>query len=86
MKVVEDAMSLPLVSSAYTEVTRLTSPYMESTKTKVNPVVEMVSPMVDSVKTRGEEQLMTQARSPPASQRLSRVSRSMPMRSLPSKR
>ena len=48
------------------EVTRLTSPYMESTMTKVSPVMEMVSPMVefvspmvDSVKTRGEEQLMT---------------------------
>ena len=53
-------------SSAYTEVTRVTSPYMESTMTKVSPVMEMVSPMVefvspmvDSVKTRGEEQLMT---------------------------
>merc|ERR1719452_223719 len=44
---------------AYTEVTRVTSPYMESTMTKVSPVVEMVSPMVDSVKTRVEEQLMT---------------------------
>ena len=39
---------------------------MESTMTKVSPVmekvspmVEFVSPMVDSVKTRGEEQLMT---------------------------
>jgi len=59
MKVVEKAMSLPLVNSAYTEVTRVTSPYMESTMTKVSPVVEMVSPMVDSVKTRVEEQLMT---------------------------
>jgi len=59
MKVVEKAMSLPLVSSAYTEVTRVTSPYMESTMTKVSPVVEMVSPMVDTVKTRVEEQLMT---------------------------
>jgi len=59
MKVVDKAMSLPLVSSAYTEVTRVTSPYMESTMTRVSPVVEMVSPMVDSVKTRVEEQLMT---------------------------
>merc|ERR1712147_142659 len=58
-KVVDKAMSLPLVSSAYTEVTRVTSPYMESTMTRVSPVVEMVSPMVDSVKTRVEEQLMT---------------------------
>ena len=59
MKVMEKAMSLPLVSSAHTEVTRVTSPYMESTITKVSPVVEMVSPMVDSIKTRVEEQLMT---------------------------
>jgi len=59
MKVVDKAMSLPLVSSAYSEVTRVTSPYMESTMTRVSPVVEMVSPMVDSVKTRVEEQLMT---------------------------
>merc|ERR1712013_223945 len=59
MKVVDKAMSLPLVSSAYTEVTRVASPYMESTMTRVSPVVEMVSPMVDSVKTRVEEQLMT---------------------------
>merc|ERR1719222_1154320 len=59
MKVVDKAMSLPLVSSAYTEVTRVTSPYMESTMTRVSPVVEMVSPMVDIVKTRVEEQLMT---------------------------
>merc|ERR1712147_268366 len=57
-KVVDKAMSLPLVSSAYTEVTRVTSPYMESTMTRVSPVVEMVSPVVDSVKARVEEQLM----------------------------
>ena len=36
MKVVEEAMSLPLVSSAYTEVTRVTSPYMESTMNHVS--------------------------------------------------
>jgi len=59
MKVVDKAMSLPLVSSAYTEVTRVTSPYMESTMTRVSPVVEMVSPMVDTVKTKVEEQLVT---------------------------
>ena len=62
MKVVDKAMSLPLVSSAYTEVTRVTSPYMESTYNKVSPVVEntleMVSPMVDSVKTKVEEQVL----------------------------
>merc|ERR1711971_1442389 len=62
MKVVDKAMSLPLVSSAYTEVTRVTSPYMESTYNKVSPVVEttmgMVSPMVDNVKTKVEEQVI----------------------------
>ena len=62
MKVVDKAMSLPLVSSACTEVTRVTSPYMESTYNKVSPVVEntleMVSPVVDSVKTKMEEQVL----------------------------
>ena len=62
MKVVDKAMSLPLVSSAYTEVTRVTSPYMESAYNKVSPVVEttmgMVSPMVDNVKTKVEEQVI----------------------------
>ena len=62
MKVVDKAMSLPLVSSAYSEVTRVTSPYMESTYNKVSPVVEttmgMVSPMVDNVKTKVEEQVI----------------------------
>merc|ERR1712013_402796 len=62
MKVMDKAMSLPLVSSAYTEVTRVTSPYMESTYNKVSPVVEttmgMVSPMVDNVKTKVEEQVI----------------------------
>jgi len=62
MKVMDKAMSLPLVSSAYSEVTRVTSPYMESTYNKVSPVVEttmgMVSPMVDNVKTKVEEQVI----------------------------
>merc|ERR1711874_315188 len=62
MKVVDKAMSLPLVSSAYSEVSRVTSPYMESTMNKVSPVVEntlgMVSPVVDSVKTKVEEQIL----------------------------
>merc|ERR1712013_127225 len=62
MKVMDKAMSLPLVSSAYTEVTRMTSPYMESTYNKVSPVVEttmgMVTPMVDNVKTKVEEQVI----------------------------
>merc|ERR1711936_1127154 len=55
-------MSLPLVSSAYSEVSRVTSPYMESTYNKVSPVVEttlgMVSPVMDSVKTKVEEQVI----------------------------
>ena len=63
MKVVDKAMSLPLVSSACSEVTRVTSPIMESTYNKVSPVVEttmgMVSPMVDNVKTKVEEQVMS---------------------------
>ena len=62
MKVMDKAMSLPLVSSAYSEVTRVTSPYMESTYNKVSPVVEntleMVSQVVDSVKTKMEEQVL----------------------------
>ena len=62
MKVMDKAMSLPLVSSAYSEVSRVTSPYMESTMNKVSPVVEntlgMVSPVVDSVKTKVEEQIL----------------------------
>merc|ERR1711874_911247 len=62
MKVMDKAMSLPLVSSAYSEVSRVTSPYMESTYNKVSPVVEttlgMVSPVVDSVKTKVEEQVI----------------------------
>jgi len=63
MKVVDKAMSLPLVSSACTQVTRVTSPYMESTYNKISPVVEntleMVSPVVDSVKTKMEEHIPT---------------------------
>merc|ERR1740128_1191458 len=55
-------MSLPLVSSACSEVTRVTTPIMESTYNKVSPVMEntleMVSPMVDSVKTKVEEQVL----------------------------
>merc|ERR1711913_105305 len=62
IKVMDKAMSLPLVSSAYSEVSRVTSPYMESTYNKVSPVVEttlgMVSPVVDSVKTKVEEQVI----------------------------
>ena len=43
LKSVDKAMELPLVNSAYTEVTRIASPitpYVESTLTKVSPMVE----------------------------------------------
>merc|ERR1711868_135148 len=40
LKVVDKAFSLPLVSSAYTEVSRVTSPYVTSTMDKVSPMVE----------------------------------------------
>ena len=62
MKVVDKAMSLPLVNSAFSEVTRVTSPIMESTYNKVSPVVEntleMVTPVMDSVKSKVEEQVL----------------------------
>ena len=59
MKVVDKAMSLPLVSSAYSEVTRVTSPYMESTMTKVTPVVETTMSMVTEVRSQVEEKVTT---------------------------
>ena len=59
MKVVDKAMSLPLVSSAYSEVTRVTSPYMESTVTKVTPVVETTMSMVTEVRSQVEEKVTT---------------------------
>ena len=40
LKVVDKAMSLPLVSSACSEVTRMTSPYVESTLSMVTPMME----------------------------------------------
>merc|ERR1711874_269547 len=43
LKSVDKAMELPLVNSAYTEVTRIASPitpYVESTLTKVTPMVD----------------------------------------------
>ena len=44
LRVVNKAMELPLVNSAYSEVTRIASPiltpYVESTLTKVSPMVE----------------------------------------------
>ena len=58
MKIVDKAMSLPLVSSAYTEVTRMTSPYMESTMSKVSPVVETTMSVVTGVKSRVEDKVL----------------------------
>jgi len=59
LKVVDKAFSLPLVSSAYDEVSKVTSPYVTSTLSKVSPMVETtwskVTPMMDSVKTKVEE-------------------------------
>ena len=43
LKIVNKAMELPLVNSAYSEVTRIASPitpYVETTLTKVSPMVE----------------------------------------------
>ena len=63
LKVLDKAMSLPLVSSACTEMTRMTSPYMESTYNKVSPMLEntleIMSPVVDTVKTKIEEHIPT---------------------------
>ena len=58
MKIVDKAMSLPLVSSAYTEVTRMTSPYMESTMSKMSPVVETTMSVVTGVKSRVEDKVL----------------------------
>jgi len=40
LKVVDKAMELPFVNSAYNEVSRIASPYVESTLNKVTPMVE----------------------------------------------
>eukprot|EP00088_Acartia_fossae_P067276 TRINITY_DN838_c0_g1_i13.p1 TRINITY_DN838_c0_g1~~TRINITY_DN838_c0_g1_i13.p1 ORF type:complete len:293 (-),score=80.04 TRINITY_DN838_c0_g1_i13:89-922(-) len=62
LKVVDKAMALPLVSSAYTEVSRVTSPYVESTLNKVSPMVETtwskVTPVMATVKTQVEEKVI----------------------------
>ena len=61
MKVVDKAFSLPLVSSAYTEVSRVTSPYVTSTMDKVSPMVETtwskMTPVMESVKSQVEEKV-----------------------------
>jgi len=61
LKVVDKAFSLPLVSSAYTEVSRVTSPYVTSTMDKVSPMVETtwskMTPVMESVKSQVEEKV-----------------------------
>jgi len=62
LKVVDKAMALPLVSSACSEVTRMTSPYVESTLSMVSPMMETtwgkVTPVVATVKSQVEEKVM----------------------------
>ena len=58
LKVVEKALELPLVNSAYSEVTRIASPitpYVESTLTKVTPMVEAG---YQTLKTQVEEKVV----------------------------
>ena len=58
LKSVDKAMELPLVNSAYTEVTRIASPitpYVESTLTKVTPMVEAG---YQTIKTQVEEKVV----------------------------
>merc|ERR1719516_490229 len=61
-KVVDKAMALPLVSSACSEVTRMTSPYVESTMSMVTPMMETtwskVTPVVNTVKSQVEEKVI----------------------------
>ena len=59
LKVVEKALELPLVNSAYSEVTRIASPitpYVESTLTKVTPMVEAG---YQTLKTQVEEKVVS---------------------------
>merc|ERR1711981_1364484 len=58
LKSVDKAMELPLVNSAYPEVTRIASPitpYVESTLTKVTPMVEAG---YQTIKTQMEEKVV----------------------------
>jgi len=61
-KVVDKAMSLPLVSSAYTGVSKITYPYVESTMNKMSPMVEntwgKVTPVMETVKSKMEESVL----------------------------
>merc|ERR1712126_421670 len=56
------AMSLPLVSSAYTGVSKITYPYVESTMNKMSPMVEntwgKVTPVMETVKSTMEESVL----------------------------
>jgi len=57
-KVVDKAMELPFLNSAYTEVTRIASPitpYVESTLSKVTPMVEA---SYQTIKTQVEEKVV----------------------------
>ena len=58
LKVVNKAMELPLVNSAYSEVTRIASPitpYVETTLTKVSP---MVVAGYQTIKSQVEEKVV----------------------------
>merc|ERR1711913_255816 len=58
LRVMNKAMELPLVNSAYSEVTRIASPitpYMETTLTKVSPMVEAG---YQSIKSQVEEKVV----------------------------
>ena len=58
LKVVDKALELPLVNSAYSEVTRIASPitpYVESTLTKVTPMMEAG---YQTIKTQVEEKVV----------------------------
>jgi len=55
LKVVDKAMELPFVNSAYTEVSRIASPYVESTLSKVTPMVEAG---YQTIKTQVEEKVV----------------------------
>merc|ERR1719431_2262655 len=48
-------MELPFVNSAYTEVSRIASPYVESTLSKVTPMVEVG---YQTIKTQVEEKVV----------------------------
>ena len=58
LKLVDKALEVPLVNSAYSEVTRFASPitpYVESTLTKVTPMVEVG---YQTLKTQVEEKVV----------------------------